>query len=278
MAQDGIYKTFIMSQPNGAWYALSNMETLDTPALVLFPDRIKHNINQAIAMVGDVARLRPHVKTHKCAEVARMMLESGIYQFKCATIAEAEMMGKAGAPDVLLAYQPTGPKLQRFIHLMSKYPATRFGCLTDHPAVAREQSAAFAATGVQPDVYIVLNVGMNRTGIAPGAAALALYQLVHELPGLQLRGLHAYDGHIRQPVFADKEMACAESYGKVLQMKQLIAAEGLPEPVLSWAARLPSPCTARGLIWYAVRVLLYTGTMVTASFVLSRPSFRPRCW
>jgi D-serine deaminase-like pyridoxal phosphate-dependent protein len=161
-----------------------------------------------------------------------MMLQSGIRQFKCATIAEAEMLGQAGAPDVLLAYQPTGPKLQRFIHLMSKYPATRFGCLTDHPAVAQEQSAGFAAAGLQVDVYIDLNVGMNRTGIVPGEDAMALAHLVQGIPGLNFRGLHAYDGHIRQAVFAEKEAACQETYAQALALKGKMESAGLPDPEL----------------------------------------------
>ena len=87
-------------------YKIKNINDLDTPVLVVYPDRVKHNIQTAIDMVGDVARLRPHIKTHKSAEVARLMMDAGITKFKCATIAEAEMLGIAGAKDVLLAYQP----------------------------------------------------------------------------------------------------------------------------------------------------------------------------
>ena len=47
------------------WYRISNLEQLDTPALVVYPERVKENIRLAVEMVGDVARLRPHVKTHK---------------------------------------------------------------------------------------------------------------------------------------------------------------------------------------------------------------------
>ena len=57
-------------------------------------------------MIDDVQRLRPHVKTHKTKEASLLMMHSGINKFKCATIAEAEMLGMVAAPDVLLAYQP----------------------------------------------------------------------------------------------------------------------------------------------------------------------------
>jgi D-serine deaminase-like pyridoxal phosphate-dependent protein len=142
---------------NPTWFHLTNMDEVDTPALVVFPERVKHNIQQAISMVGDVNRLRPHVKTHKCAEVARLMLEAGIYKFKCATIAEAEMLCQEGAADVLLAYQPTGPKLKRFIALAHKYPATKLSCLVDNMDSAKEQSAEFEKAGLKVDVYMDLN-------------------------------------------------------------------------------------------------------------------------
>jgi D-serine deaminase-like pyridoxal phosphate-dependent protein len=214
------------------WYAIRNIADLDSPALVVFPDRVKHNIQQAITMVGDVDRLRPHVKTHKCAEVARLMLDAGIYKFKCATIAEAEMLAMQGAPDVLLAYQPTGPKLLRFVQLALKYSSTQFGCLTDTEAVAREQSNAFAAAGLSVNIYIDLNVGMNRTGIVPGDTAIQLYKTVAELPGLQLQGLHAYDGHIRHANFADKKAACDSAFAAVQQMQDALINAGLAKPVI----------------------------------------------
>ena len=69
-------------------------------------------------MAGGVERLRPHMKTNKLPEVIRMQMDQGITKFKCATIAEAEMVAACLAPDVLLAYQPVGPNVERFIQLV----------------------------------------------------------------------------------------------------------------------------------------------------------------
>ncbi|HEY6505858.1 MAG TPA: alanine racemase, partial [Chitinophagaceae bacterium] len=123
-----------MKSENENWYSISNIDELDSPALVVFPKRVKHNIQLAISMVGDVKKLRPHVKTHKSGAVAQLMMQAGISRFKCATIAEAEMLAQCKAKDVLLAYQPLGPKLRRFVSLIQKYPATKFSCLTDNAA------------------------------------------------------------------------------------------------------------------------------------------------
>src|SRR6188472_2814058 len=107
---------------NSEWYRITNIDAIDSPALVIYKDRVIQNINTAVSMVGDIKRLRPHVKTHKSKEAAQLMMDAGIHKFKCATIAEAEMLAMIHAPDVLLAYQPVGPKLQRFIALIKKYP------------------------------------------------------------------------------------------------------------------------------------------------------------
>lgn len=190
------------------WYEIKNVNELDSPCLVVFPERVKHNIQLAVEMIGDVNRLRPHIKTNKSPDVAKLMLAAGITKFKCATIAEAEMLAQCNAPDVLLAYQPLGPKLLRFALLIKKYPATKFSCLTDNMAAADEQATVFAATNLTVPVFIDLNVGMNRTGIVPDEKAMALANHIRQLKGISLVGLHAYDGHIRDADYEIKKKNC----------------------------------------------------------------------
>src|ERR1051325_9928526 len=92
------------------WYHIKNIDSIDSPALIIYPARVEENISTLKAMIDDVQRLRPHVKTHKTEESALLMMQAGINKFKCATIAEAEMLAMVNAPDVVLAYQPVGPK------------------------------------------------------------------------------------------------------------------------------------------------------------------------
>ncbi len=217
---------------NNNWFHISNTHEIDSPALLVFPQRVKANIQTAIKMIGDINRLRPHVKTHKCAEVVQLMLDAGITKFKCATIAEAEMLGIQKAADVLLAYQPVGPKLQRFIALIKKYPATQFSCLTDNTAAAAAQSNAFSEAGVQVPVYIDLNLGMNRTGINPGDEALELYRFCSMAAGIIIKGLHAYDGHIRDIDFSTKKKKCDDAFALVELLANKIENTGLPKPVI----------------------------------------------
>ncbi|HEV9037285.1 MAG TPA: D-TA family PLP-dependent enzyme [Puia sp.] len=215
------------------WYTIQNVDEMDTPALVVYPHRVRSNIQKAIAMVGDVARLRPHVKTHKSAEVTQMMLEAGIGRFKCATIAEAEMLAIQGAPDVLLAYQPIGPKAARMVALINRFPDTRFSCLIDNAGAATAMAAVFAGAGLIVPVWLDINVGMNRTGIAPDEAALQLYQTATALKGITPVGLHAYDGHIRDTDPAVLEQQCDAAFDRVLALRQQIAALLPGSPLLS---------------------------------------------
>ena len=216
------------------WYTIPDIDQIDSPALLVYPARVKENIELAKTMIGtDLSRLRPHVKTHKSPAVTRLLLEAGIHKFKCATIAEAEMLAMNGAPDVLLAYQPIGPKLQRFISLVRQYPATKFSCLFDDPAAATAMDTAFSANGLQLPVYLDLNLGMNRTGIAPGAAALGLYKKYSVTQaGIRPVGLHAYDGHIRDADYDQRKQKCDAAFDRVAKLRDELRRQGLAEPVI----------------------------------------------
>jgi len=203
------------------WYTINNVDQLDSPALVVYPDRIKENIRVLKQFVPDVDRLRPHVKTNKCAEVCKLMMEEGIYKFKCATIAEAEMLAMMGVRDVLLAYQPVGPRGVRLCQLIKKYPATQFGCLIDNEGTATELSATAQAHGVSIKIFLDLNVGMSRTGITP-ENALPLFLFCHALKNISPIGLHAYDGHHRDADLAVRTKGCDEGFLRVEALQQAI--------------------------------------------------------
>lgn len=215
------------------WFVIQDIDHLDTPAMVVYPARVEKNIRTALKMVdNDTARLRPHVKTHKSPEVAKRMLQAGITKFKCATIAEAEMLAQCGAADILLAYQPVGPKISRFIALMKQYPSTIFSCCTDHVPAAKKINEHAAQAGVTINVYVDLNVGMNRTGIEPGEGAIHLYKECTQFANLKPVGLHAYDGHIRDKDFEARKQRCDEKFLEVENVTGKILEAGLTAPVI----------------------------------------------
>jgi len=215
-----------------SWYEIANERDIASPALLLHPDRVQENIRRMIRMAGSVERLRPHMKTNKLPEVVRMVLEQGVTKFKCATIAEAEMIAACGAPDVLLAYQPVGPNVHRLADLVRRFPGTTLSALVDDEAVIRSLSAQAIESGVTFNLFLDLDCGMHRTGIAPGERAAALYRLIGELQGLRAAGLHAYDGHIRDADLASRERSCDAAFAPVRALRKGLEDAGVAVPVL----------------------------------------------
>lgn len=212
------------------WYKISNAAEIDSPSILVYRDRVAENVRRMIAYAGGLERLRPHVKTHKTAEVIRMQLAAGISKFKVATPAEAEMVARCDAPDVMLAHQPVGPKAARFARLVQTFPGTRFSTIADDAGAIRGLSAALSAAGVTAEILLDIDNGMGRSGIAPGARAIDLYRLLGDLPGVRPGGLHVYDGHVRQRDIRERTIACDEAFVPVEQMRDELTRLGFPRP------------------------------------------------
>ena len=214
------------------WFRLHDEAAIPSPALLLFRERIEHNLRLMIEIAGGPARLRPHVKTHKLGPLVARQIELGITKFKASTIAETEMCAAAGAPDVLLAFPQTGPGIARLCELARKFPKMAFSVVADDPANVRALSAAARAAGVTLGVFVDLDCGMHRTGIAPGDSAAELYQLIAASPALRAAGLHAYDGHIHEADAAARRAMCDEAFAPVLALRAKLESLGLPVPAL----------------------------------------------
>ncbi|MEO8719616.1 MAG: D-TA family PLP-dependent enzyme [Ginsengibacter sp.] len=206
---------------NEFWYKVNNPEEIDSPALLIYKDRVAKNIQTMIDIAGDVKRLMPHVKTHKMAEIVQMQLAAGISQFKCATIAEAEMLSVAGAENILIAYQLNFTKAKRFIFLIKKFPAIQFSSLVDNFDSAMMLNNLFTKENLQANIYIDVDDGMHRTGIGSDD----LYELflqIDKFSNLRFQGLHVYDGHIHEANFEMRKEQCQQAFQRVNAVKQQI--------------------------------------------------------
>lgn len=221
------------------WYQVQNVDQVDSPALLVYPDRIVRNIERALQFVdGDVSRLRPHIKTNKCGEVCQLLLDCGIGKFKCATIAEAELLGMVRAKDVLLAYQPVGPKIDRLLQLIETFPNTKYACLVDNTESAQRLSTRAMEKGIPIAIYIDVNVGMGRTG----ASLDQLERLVLDiqlLDGIHLVGVHGYDGHVHNKDYTVREQQSQQAY-RLLEMAYLIAQISTATPLAKVIGGSPS--------------------------------------
>ncbi len=226
------------------WYKITNETAVPTPAVLLFPERIRHNIQQMIAIAGDVQRLRPHVKTHKLPEVIRRQVEAGITRFKCATLSEANMVAASGGSDILVAYPLYGPAIQQLFVLIKNYPDVRFSTLMDNKEQAQLLENQAETLGVPLDVFLDLDVGMERTGIPPGPEALALYQQLTASRWLRPRGLHAYDGHLHTADPEQRAAACAAAFQPVLALIKALENLDIPLEEVICGGTPTLPCHA----------------------------------
>jgi len=214
------------------WMQLQNEAAVASPALLVYADRVEENLRRMIAIAGSPGRLRPHIKTHKLGPIVALQVRLGITKCKCATIAEAELAAQAGATDVLLAMQLVGPNVPRWVALTRAFPSVVFSTLVDDPrALALYQESAVAA-GITLELLVDLDVGFQRSGIAPGAQARALYRALASAPGLRAGGLHAYDGHLQQPDRAERAQAADAGFAPVRALHAELLREGLPVPRL----------------------------------------------
>jgi len=179
-----------------------------------------------ISMAGSEKRLRPHVKTHKMAEIIKMQTDQGIYKFKCATISEAEMIARSGGKDILLAIQPVGPNIERFFRLKQEYPGAKISCIVDSEEIVDRLSELASERGMVISVWLDINNGMNRTGISPGEEALGLIHKIAARPGLKAEGLHVYDGHIHDKDIDQRRKVCDDGWLQVTHFTERLRKAG----------------------------------------------------
>ncbi|WP_273568222.1 D-TA family PLP-dependent enzyme [Maribacter halichondriae] len=209
------------------WYELTDTENVISPSLLVYPERIEHNIRMMIRMTGGTSNLRPHIKTHKTAEIIKMQLDAGIEKFKCATIAEAELLAMCDAPDVLLAMQPVGANISRFLSLMQTYPESKFSALVDNDATLQAFTKKAKTHDIKISLWMDINNGMNRTGILPDEKAVNLYRSMESESNITAMGLHVYDGHLRNPNPEERKKDCDTAFQKVLELKDKLGEIGI---------------------------------------------------
>ncbi|MDF1824330.1 MAG: D-TA family PLP-dependent enzyme [Verrucomicrobiales bacterium] len=210
---------------------ISGLEKVTSPALLFDADAIERNLERMLEIVaGNASILRPHIKTHKCAEILALQLARGIRSTKCATLAEAELSARAGIPDVLISYPLIGPNIALFSELITAYPETTFSTVTD--SVNGIEALAEVPFQFPLKVLLDLDVGMHRTGVLPGDAAFELVELIRSKPNLCFNGLHAYDGHIHT---ADPNARRADFDAAINRLDQFLGRldlEGIDVPLV----------------------------------------------
>jgi D-serine deaminase-like pyridoxal phosphate-dependent protein len=167
------------------------LSELETPVLTADLDAIERNISRMQAYCDEHGvELRPHIKTHKLPELARLQLEAGAVGITCQKLGEAEVMADAGIEDILLSFPLVGSaKAARLAALAGRVKMTVVG---DSAAVAEGLSPVLARQGVEVDFLVECDTGLGRTGVQSPEEAAALAELVDGLEGLRFAGLMTY--------------------------------------------------------------------------------------
>jgi D-serine deaminase-like pyridoxal phosphate-dependent protein len=171
-----------------------NITNLRTPCVLVDHPRVERNIARMQAAADERGlRLRPHAKTHKCPDLARVQVGRGAVGICCAKLGEAEVFADAGIADIRLPYPLNPVNADRVLRLLDR---THLSFIVDHMDVARGWSAAMTGAGKHVDVLVKVDVGFHRCGIDPHADGAAEFVVrVAELPGLNFRGLLSHAGH-----------------------------------------------------------------------------------
>jgi D-serine deaminase-like pyridoxal phosphate-dependent protein len=206
------------------------LEDVDTPALVLDLAAFEKNQKTLFELVGNRVRVRPHAKTNKCPEVAKRQMALGAVGVCCQKVSEAEAMVDGGIGDVLVSNEIVGArKIERLAALSRR---AKIGVCVDNA----ENVKALGKSGATLDVYIEIEVGMRRCGVAPGEPAVALAQEILKNKNLRFAGLQAYQGraqHIRS--MEERHAAIETAAQHVFHTKRLLEKAGIPCPIVTGA-------------------------------------------
>ena len=209
------------------------VDALPTPALIVDAAALERNIGvMAAAMTGRVARLRPHTKVQKSPDLALLQLAAGAIGVTVASVWEAAAMAAAGVPDILIANQVVPPEKIEAVAALAGH--VNLAVAVDDERNIDALSAALARRGTPAGVLVELDVGMARCGVRSGPEALRLAERVHAAPGLQLRGIQAYEGHCMvEPDRQRRIQMATEAMGYAASVLALMRGAGLPAATLS---------------------------------------------
>lgn len=204
------------------------IEELPSPAVLIDLPTLHRNIATMAAHAAALGvALRPHWKTSKVVEVARMQLAAGAVGLTAATANEVAALAEAGVPDVFWAYPPVGA--HRVATALAATERTRLIVGVDSVRAVRDLAAAALAKGIVIDVRLEIDTGLGRMGVRPDGA-VELARSLDALDGIRLEGVFTHEGHV-QGLGADPErrMTVGVAAGRTTaEVADAIRADGIP--------------------------------------------------
>lgn len=206
---------------------------LDSPALCVDLAKMDQNIKAVhTRLQGTGVEVRPHVKTHKCPAIAKMQIAAGAVGVCSAKLSESEVMLNNGIRNVLMTgVNVTAPKIKKAMALRKKHKG--FIQAIDNPQNAQDLQDAAKAAGIIAEVVVDIDI-IRRSGVTPGAPALALAQMIDKMPNLKFCGILAYDGGVQHVIGFDKRKEQAlRAFEPVVKTFDMMKAAGLNMEIFS---------------------------------------------
>ena len=208
-------------------------EALDTPCLIINKDHLKYNLNlmRQHAMTHKIA-IRPHVKTHKSSQLAKLQVEYGAIGISAAKVSEAQTLIDAGIRNILITSPlVTKNKIANLIACLQKAPETLV--VVDNEKNLMDLNTAGACNHVKINVLVDIDSGIGRTGVL-AASALDFALKIRELPWLNLMGIQCYAGNLQHIVsYEDRKNRSLNVMQMASDLVKRFKSQGLPCPILT---------------------------------------------
>ncbi len=208
--------------------------SLDTPVVLMDMDKLEANIREMSQLAAEAGvRLRPHVKAHQCALIAKMQIEAGACGVEVGSLGQAEALVEGGINDIIITHPDfyNYHRIERFKNLLRK-PGVKLTCVVDMIEHAERISQGSKEVGKKVPLLLKVDTNLSlggypRFGVQPGELALKIAKTLLQLPGINFEGLYAHEiPTINTPENVDE--FAFRSASLVTDTAKAMKAEGIP--------------------------------------------------
>lgn len=220
--------------------------SLDTPAVLVDMDKLEANIKGMSQIAAEAGvRLRPHIKVHSTAEIAKMQIEAGACGIEVGSVDQAVSMAEEGLEDILVAHPFYGPhKFETFKGLLEK-PNLKIAAVVDMIEHAETLSQVGQAVGKKAPVLIkIATPGNPRFGLTSGEAVLDMAKKIRQLPGVDFTGIYGHEMGAK-PTAEGVDESAFTAATIMTDIAKLLKKEGLPAEHVSIGASCTFESTCR---------------------------------
>jgi D-serine deaminase-like pyridoxal phosphate-dependent protein len=245
---------------------------LTTPALILDLDIARRNIATMAEWTRSHAKIRPHVKIHKCPQIARLQLAAGAIGLTTATVWETAAMVQAGFDNILIANEVVGEEKVQLLATLAREASVIV--VIDDPTNAEQLSRAAIRAGSRIGALVDIDIGLGRCGVRSDEDALRVAAAVSRLPGLELRGVMGYEGWVvMEPDPALRAQKAREAIAQLVGRIEKLERAGFSIGIVSAGGTNTYDMT--GAIARVTELQAGSYVVMDAAYAAINPAFKP---